>query len=52
MSDTVEFTEEAVKQYLDECIEVARNMDDSKMRLHYTDAYQNIRVSLFGETKE
>lgn len=52
MSETINFTEQAVKEYLDEAIEVARDMDDDDMSRHYTNAYQSVRISLFGELKE
>jgi hypothetical protein len=52
MSETVDFTEESVKAYLDECIEHSRQLEDETKRLYYTDAYQSVRVSLFGELKE
>ena len=46
---TVEFTEEAVKGYLDKCITRWREADRTDMRAHYVDAYQSVRVSIFGE---
>ena len=51
---TVEFTEEAVKEYLDTCIKKWRSTDPTElqefqMRAHYVDAYQSVRVSIFGE---
>lgn len=52
MSETVDFEEEAVKEYLDECIAHSRQLEDKTKRLYYTDAYQSVRVSLFGEVKE
>lgn len=54
MPDTVEFTEEAVKEYLDRNIRHWRSQRDSiseaQMALYYIDAYQSVRISLFGET--
>lgn len=56
MPDTVEFTEEAVKEYLDRNIRHWRasrdgssEMYDAQIALHYIDAYQTIRLALFGE---
>ncbi len=57
----VEFTEEAVKGYLDNAIVFWRKRRDEapqtaagiKLNLmaeHYIDAYQSVRVSLFGDT--
>jgi hypothetical protein len=54
---TVEFTEEAIQDYLDNAIRVwRRNRDNSRpgpdleMAQHYIDAFQSVRTSLFGET--
>ncbi len=52
---TVPFTKEAVKKYLDDCIIFSRKIYDSggkeaAMCAYYIDAYQSIRTSLFGET--
>ncbi len=47
---TVDFTEDAVKEYLDKCISHwRRNAPPSDMRAHYVDAFQSVRVSIFGE---
>ena len=46
----VAFTEDAVKEYLDNCITHWRNnAPPSEMRSHYVDAFQSVRTSLFGE---
>lgn len=53
--DTVEFTEEAVKKYLDEAIRHARrerDLEESSIAVFYIDAFQSVRVSLFGELLE
>ena len=52
MSEKINFDEESVKEYLDQAIGIARDMNDPVMSRHYTDAYQNVRMSLFGELKE
>jgi hypothetical protein len=58
MSDTttVPFTEEAVKQYLDDAIRLWREYKTQVTTIaatnkadHYIDAYQSVRTSLFGE---
>lgn len=52
-TDKVEFTEVAVKKYLDDCIKLwrkERDDNDSKVAVHYMDAYQSMRSSLFGAT--
>lgn len=48
---TVEFTEDAVKDYLDKAITHWRLCDapSEEMRSHYVDAFQSVRVSIFGE---
>jgi len=46
---TVDFTEDAVKEYLDMCIVKWRGCPPSEMRSHYVDAFQSVRVSVFGE---
>jgi len=54
----VEFSEESVKKYLDEAIENWRKKsegaegEDALIANCYIDAYQSMRTSLFGETKE
>jgi len=53
--DTVDFTPEAVKAYLDKCIRYWRSVRDNpehakrEMGSFYVDAFQSVRVSLFGE---
>lgn len=49
--EVVEFTEEAVKAYLDQCIREARRKRDEgeSMYVYYIDAYQSVRASLFDE---
>jgi len=55
--ETVEFTQEAVKGYLDMCIHTWRRKrqdatsddDEKQMAIYYVDAFQSVRVSLFGE---
>lgn len=63
-SSTVPFDEEAVKKYLDGCIThwrtkritemkqgPAANKEVVDMCVYYIDAFQSVRVSLFGELK-
>ena len=45
----VAFNEEAVKAYLDRAIQYWRLNTDKVMATNYVDAYQSVRVSLFGE---
>ena len=45
----VDFTEDAVKEYLDECITHWRGCAPTEMRQFSIDAFQNVRVSIFGE---
>jgi len=55
--DTIAFTEEAVKEYLDTAIRHWRDVRDEEKRAdsdygmatHYIDAFQSVRISLFGE---
>ncbi len=47
--NTVPFTEEGIKVYLDDAITHWRECAPTDMRSHYVDAYQSVRVSLFGE---
>lgn len=51
MNKIVEFTPEAVKKYLDECICFWRikHLEGDEGAKYYIDAFQSIRVSLFGE---
>lgn len=55
---TVQFTEKDVKAYLDECVVFWRKKRDNplikeqsriRMAEHYVDAFQSVRMSLFGE---
>jgi len=58
---TVPFTEKDIKTYLDDCIVFWRNKQDNisihknediraySMAEHYIDAFQSMRMSLFGE---
>ena len=53
MIETVEFTEEEVKKYLDQSIRYWRKnketyIGDPLKPICYIDAYQSVRVSLFG----
>ncbi len=53
---TVDFTEDAVKAHLDKCIRhwrlerntVLASEKLKEMAAHYIDAYQSVRMSLFG----
>ena len=50
----IEFTPEAVKSYLDKCIlfwmkQKDRHVDVDSKSIYYIDAFQSVRVSLFGE---
>jgi len=47
----VKFTEKAVKEYLDKCINFWREEDIVESK-YYTDAFQSVRTSLFGKLKE
>ena len=60
MSDTIKFTEESIKEYLDDNIKFWRSKQNIKimtpkevelkqMAPCYIDAYQSVRISLFGE---
>lgn len=58
MPETVPFTEAAVLEYLDDAItswRVRRNealtLNEELMAVHYVDAYQSVRRSIFGELK-
>ncbi|GAG30978.1 unnamed protein product [marine sediment metagenome] len=46
--NTVEFTKEDVKEYLDNAISYWRGSRES-YSTYYVDAYQSVRMSLFGE---
>jgi hypothetical protein len=58
--DRVEFEEEAVREYLDRLIthwrEIRNSSTDNTVEqvkaICYTDAYQNVRVSLFGDVPQ
>lgn len=58
MGKTVEFTEEKVKEYLDDRIRRWRKIKENNkhelnyMAFYYIDAYRGIRESLFGELLE
>lgn len=47
---TIDFVEKDVKHYLDSCIRVWREkrQNGDKFAVYYIDAYQSVRVSLFG----
>ncbi len=48
----IEFTEEKVKGYLDDCIRYWRNRRDKEhdeLAVYYIDAFQSVRTSLFGK---
>lgn len=53
-SKTIRFTKQNVKNYIDECILFWRKVRDnendpnSMFAVYYIDAYQSVRVSLFG----
>jgi hypothetical protein len=49
MSDTVDFTEDGIKEYLDNAITHWRGCAPTDMQKHYVDAFQSMRISLFGE---
>ena len=49
MSKTIPFEEDAVKEYLDKCIRYWRKQKQA-YAVYYVDAYQSLRISLFGET--
>jgi len=49
---TVPFKEKAVRMYLDRCINYWRNrrdFEDDEEADHYIDAFQKVRISLFGK---
>jgi hypothetical protein len=50
----IEFTPEAVKAYLDKCIlhwmeQKSKHVEIDSKSLYYIDAFQSVRVSLFGD---
>lgn len=53
----VRFTKDEIKKYLDHCITLWRERRDSsgsqaEMAVYYIDAYQSVRVSIYGELLE
>ena len=43
---------ELIKKYIDQCIRFWRNTEDihkSKVAIYYIDAYQSVRLAVFGE---
>ncbi len=48
--ETLPFAQEDVKHYLDACIRVWRTKrkNGDKVAVYYIDAYQSVRISLFG----
>ena len=51
-SKTVPFSKVEVKEYLDMCIRFWRGKRDeekSNMAIYYVDAFQSVRISIFGE---
>ena len=52
---TVSFTENDIKEYLDKAIKRWRkvlknnNHPDNEIAIYYCDAFQSVRISLFGE---
>ena len=52
MGNTIPFTEEEVKAYLDRTIRAWRkvNAEGNEDAIFYIDAFQSIRSSIFGET--
>lgn len=49
---TIPLTEQDIKAYLDECIRFWRRKRDEEnceIAIYYVDAFQSVRVSLFGE---
>ena len=51
MGETIPFEKDAVKEYLDKNIRYWREQcsKDPDFAYYYIDAYQSVRVSLFGE---
>lgn len=47
---TVDFSEEGIREFLDRTIRHWRKVAPTEMQKHYVDAFQSVRVSLFGET--
>ena len=50
-TETVEFDQKKIKEYLDTCITHWRNKkrEGTECAAYYIDAFQSVRVSLFGE---
>ena len=51
-TETIEFEETAVKQYLDDAItfwRIKRDKENEPLAPAYIDAFQSVRISLFGE---
>ena len=49
---TVSFTKKEVQKYLDECIKFwrrERDENNSKIAVYYIDAFQSVRISIFGK---
>jgi hypothetical protein len=50
MNNTIEFTEAAVKDYLDSTISFWRGKINTDFKaIYYVDAFQSVRASLFGK---
>lgn len=51
MSETIPFKKGEVKKYLDKCIRNWRkeHNEGNRIALFYVDAFQSVRVSIFGE---
>lgn len=58
VTKTVPFNKNDIKSYLDRCIDKWREVRDSEtdsrqlLAVHYIDAFQSVRISIFGELKE
>ena len=54
MNKVIPFTKKAVKEYLDKCILYWRKKkkEGCVYAHYYIDAFQSVRVSLFGKTLE
>lgn len=51
-NETVPFKQEAIKDYLDQCITFWRKQQkdtSDEKAVYYIDAFQSVRTSLFGE---
>jgi len=56
MSDIIPFEKDAVKEYLDKCIKhwrigkkITSDDEDKLVAACYVDAFQSVRISIFGE---